>query len=123
MLYENSWYTSVEAAYQASKTLDAKTRESFSTVNPSESKRMGRSVVLRENWSTLKECIMLDLLRIKFSNANLAQRLLDTRECLLIEGNQHHDTYWGVCRGVGKNRLGILLMQVRGELKDGALEF
>ncbi len=32
------------------------------------------------------------------------------------ETNTWHDTYWGVCNGVGKNMLGIQLMRVRAEL-------
>ena len=35
----------------------------------------------------------------------------------LEEGNTWHDTYWGVCNGKGKNKLGKILMQVREELK------
>ena len=29
-----------------------------------------------------------------------------------------HDTYWGVCDGVGKNRLGQLLMNLRTDLRS-----
>lgn len=37
----------------------------------------------------------------------------------LIEGNYWHDTYWGVCEGVGENHLGKLLMEIRNELYIG----
>ncbi len=60
---------------------------------------------------------MLDLLRIKFTIPTLRERLLATGDQTLIEGNTWGDTYWGVCRGVGLNNLGTLLMQVREECR------
>ena len=35
----------------------------------------------------------------------------------LIEENWWNDTFWGVCRGVGKNHLGQILMKIRKEIK------
>ena len=60
---------------------------------------------------------MLDILRIKFADPGLAKLLAETGEQELVEYNPWHDTYWGVCDGVGQNKLGKLLMKVRGELK------
>jgi predicted NAD-dependent protein-ADP-ribosyltransferase YbiA (DUF1768 family) len=62
---------------------------------------------------------MLTLLREKFRDWNLRDRLLNTGDAILIEGNTWHDTYWGHCicprcHG-GANFLGILLTQVRTE--------
>lgn len=34
----------------------------------------------------------------------------------LIEGNTWGDRIWGVCDGVGENRLGKILMRVRAEM-------
>lgn len=44
---------------------------------------------------------------------------LDTKamNALFPEGNTWDDTYWGVCKGVGTNYLGKLLMIVRNDLK------
>ena len=62
---------------------------------------------------------MKELLMAKFSqNEDLKKKLLDTGDATLIEGNTWGDKYWGVCKGVGKNRLGELLMEVREELKQ-----
>jgi hypothetical protein len=36
----------------------------------------------------------------------------------LVEGNTWNDRYWGVCRGVGQNKLGHLLMKLREEYKE-----
>ena len=47
----------------------------------------------------------------------MASRLINTGDAILIEGNTWGDTYWGVCDGVGENRLGKLLMEVREECK------
>ena len=59
---------------------------------------------------------MRDLLRNKFSEPDLAARLLATGSTELIEGNNWNDTFWGVCRGRGRNMLGQLLMEVREEI-------
>ena len=47
----------------------------------------------------------------------LALRLVETGTEELVEGNDWGDTYWGVCKGTGKNMLGKILMEVREELK------
>ena len=61
---------------------------------------------------------MLSGLRIKFKNPELRSLLLATGNEELVEGNWWRDTYWGVCEGVGQNKLGKLLMQVREEVKN-----
>jgi predicted NAD-dependent protein-ADP-ribosyltransferase YbiA (DUF1768 family) len=61
---------------------------------------------------------MLSALRIKFKNPELRAMLLTTGDEELIEGNWWRDTYWGVCEGIGQNKLGKLLMQVREEIKN-----
>ena len=85
---------------------------------PGKAKRLGRKVTLRPDWEQIKTYTMLLLLRIKFSDENLATKLLETGEQKLIEGNSWGDCFWGVCDGVGENHLGKLLMQVREELKS-----
>jgi ribA/ribD-fused uncharacterized protein len=109
-------YPSVENAYQAAKTLKPILREAFEDVPPGVAKRQGRMITLRPDWEQVKEQVMLDLLRRKFHHPLYCLKLLATGTAELVEGNYWGDTYWGVCRGVGKNRLGMLLMQVRSEL-------
>lgn len=110
-------FPTTEHAYQAAKTLDIPTRRKIALLGkPGDAKRASKGVPLRSDWEDVKEDIMLDLLRSKFANADLARRLLATGDMELQEGNSWGDTYWGICRGVGKNRLGHLLMQVRSEL-------
>ena len=39
-----------------------------------------------------------------------------TTQYIHVEGNNWNDTFWGVCRGKGRNELGKVLMKVRSEL-------
>jgi ribA/ribD-fused uncharacterized protein len=92
----------------------------LSADTPGEAKKLGRMVTLRPDWEDIKDDVMLGLLRLKFRKGTKERHWLqDTRLATLIEGNNWNDTYWGVCKGKGKNRLGELLMQVRQEIKDG----
>jgi len=59
---------------------------------------------------------MEELLKLKFSQHYFRQQLIDTGDEELVESNTWNDTYWGVCRGIGQNHLGKLLMKVRSKL-------
>jgi len=116
--YEGLLYQNNEAAFQSAKVIDIERRKQFCNIDPSISKRKGRNVTLRHDWEKIKDQVMEDCVRDKFTrNSELRQRLVDTGEEELIEGNTWNDTYWGVCRGRGKNVLGKILMKVREELK------
>jgi len=57
---------------------------------------------------------MEDIVRSKFVNNPLLYVKLDeTNPHELVEGNWWGDKYWGVCKGVGENKLGKILMKVR----------
>lgn len=116
-------YPSVEHAYQAAKTLDKKEREVIRTKpTPAAAKRAGRNVTLRSDWNEVRLQIMANLLTEKFRHEPLrSDLLLKTGDRRLIENNTWGDTYWGVCRGVGQNNLGRLLMAVRERIKEGVL--
>lgn len=111
----------LEHYFQAAKTEKiSEWYHVFQADTPQEAKRRGREVSLREDWDEVKDGVMLDLLRSKFSQPYLREKLLDTGDEYLIEGNTWRDTYWGadLATGVGQNKLGLLLMQVRDELKE-----
>jgi ribA/ribD-fused uncharacterized protein len=111
-------YTSVEAAYQAAKTLDYAKREPFTCMSPNQAKKVGRTLQpLRPDWEEVKIEVMRGFLKQKFSDPELKQKLLDTGSRELIEGNWWGDRFWGVCKGKGKNWLGKLLMELRNELR------
>ena len=119
--YEGIIYPSVEHAYQAAKVLDRSKRKQFLHIKPGEAKRLGKRVRLREDWEKVRFGIMEDLLRLKFTrHADLKEKLLETGNEELIEGNNWSDFEWGVCNGRGKNHLGRLLMKVRDSLRNGA---
>lgn len=109
-------YPTLEHAFQAAKTLDFAERWRISQLDtPGQAKRAGRNVQLRPDWLQVRRMVMQELLIQKFVlNAELRQRLKATGNARLIEGNTWGDTYWGVCRGVGENHLGYLLMALRG---------
>jgi hypothetical protein len=118
--YEGLIFHSVEAAYQASKCNDIDERRQFCDLSPVEAKKRGRKVPLPLLFNKQKDVIMLVLVRQKFERSSeLRDLLISTGDALLIEGNTWGDTYWGVCNGVGQNKLGYILMQVRDELNWG----
>ena len=120
--YEGLVYLSVEHAYQAAKTVNRECRRAILTLTAGQARRMGRVVPIREGWENIKLEIMLELLRLKFKHPPLFKMLLDTGYAELIEGNTWGDYFWGVCRGVGDNHLGKLLMKVRTELRGDSDE-
>jgi ribA/ribD-fused uncharacterized protein len=111
-------FPTVEHAFQAAKTLDPIQRSNIALMHTADkAKRFGRQVQLRPDWEEIKISVMLFLLRQKFCWTDLQEKLLETGDLELEEGNTWNDTYWGVCNGVGKNMLGMLLMEVRSEIQ------
>lgn len=121
IVYDGILYQNNEAAFQAQKTTDRNIRKSFSSLNPSEAKRKGRRVSLRQDWELIKDQIMYSICKEKFLDPNLAEKLKQTYAYELIEGNTWHDNYWGDCKCpkckniVGRNMLGKILMRIREE--------
>lgn len=114
-------YPSVEHAYQAAKTSNPETKKMIREAkSPGIAKKLGYACRLRDDWESCKVNIMLDLVREKFRNPLLRELLLATGDATLVEGNTWNDRFWGVCRGEGKNHLGIILMQIRQECRDEA---
>ena len=127
VLYDGLLYKNSEAAFHAQKTLDLKEREKFTEYNPGKSKREGRKVKLREDWELVKDNIMYEICKAKFSqNKDLKRKLVcGTGNQYLEEGTTGwHDNYWGNCKCdkckdiVGQNKLGRILMKVREELRS-----
>lgn len=125
-------YPTVEHFFQAMKinlpsaaeTIAARQPFKTSNLSAGAAKKMGRAATLRDDWEDIKDEVMKTGLMVKF-NADypLASRLIDTGDAILIEGNNWHDNYWGKCScgpcvafHPGQNKLGELLMEVRGQL-------
>ena len=120
---DGQMYLSVEHAYQSAKSEDDWDWKEFCTLetNPAEIKKQAKLVILRKDWDAVKENIMLDLLRQKFNQEPYRQKLLDTKNEQIQEGNWWGDDYWGMSfkTGKGQNRLGKMIMKIRKELKNG----
>ena len=117
-------YPTNEHFFQAMKTLDIETRKAIAAApTPGAAKRMGRHVALRPDWEKIKVDVMRLGLILKFTDAELAEKLIATGDEELVEGNWWHDNTWGNChctecsRKGGRNLLGMLLMEVRKELQ------
>jgi N-glycosidase YbiA len=122
-LKKKRWPTT-EHYFQAQKFAGEPDEEEIRMANkPMLAARMGRERKrpLRRDWESVKEQVMLEALRAKFTqHEELTAILLSTGDAVLVE-HTANDNYWGDGGdGSGKNRLGILLMQVRAELQTGA---
>ena len=114
--YAGIEFGSTEAAFQAMKCKHSEERIKFENLNPSEAKRLGREIELREDWEEVKDEIMKYCLRSKFDqNPELKAELIKTNGLHLEEANTWGDKYWGTVNGEGKNMLGKLLMELRDE--------
>ena len=77
-----------------------------------------RSKPLRADWETVTENLMREALEAKFTqHPSLKSLLLSTGAATLLE-HTTNDAYWGDAGdGTGKNRLGIMLMELRSKLR------
>lgn len=61
---------------------------------------------------------MYEVVKAKFSqNEDFKALLLQVKEPI-VEDNTWNDTYWGVCNGVGQNKLGKILEKIKMEFKN-----
>lgn len=122
VIYEGIRYQNSEAAFQAQKCASVIDRFQFGNLKPGKAKRLGRKVKLRSDWEDVKDSMMYDIVRAKFQqHPYLKDKLLATGEAYIEEGNTWDDTYWGVCKGVGENKLGKILMGLRKEFATGLI--
>ena len=123
-LKKKRWPTS-EHYFQAQKFAGEADEEQVRLAGkPMLAAQMGRDRKrpLRRDWESVKERVMLDALRAKFTQHDeLRATLLGTGDARLVE-HTANDSYWGDGGdGSGKNRLGALLMQLRAELRAESL--
>lgn len=121
--YKGIIFRAAEYAYQWDKTNDPDWKHRIATASTCrKAKQFGRACPLRENWKSECNDVMEAILINKFSHSNLKQKLLDTKDFELIEGNIWHDNYWGDCQCEkcknlhGQNMLGKILMKIRSGL-------
>jgi ribA/ribD-fused uncharacterized protein len=128
--YRKVAFSTVEHAYQANKMVKFSDVEKIQAIEPpNEAKKLARSLPLRKNWDTIRIPTMTRLIDLKFpfyadmyrENSYLpimTDKLLDTEDCRLIEGNWWNDIFWGKCNGEGENHLGKILMARREKIKE-----
>jgi ribA/ribD-fused uncharacterized protein len=117
------YFPTVEHFFQAAKftTTDPAHADAIRRAGkPKEAANMGRDRrhPLRADWEAVKEDVMRRGVRRKFeTHADLRQLLLDTAGEDLVEASPI-DFYWGAGNdGSGKNRLGVILMELRASLR------
>lgn len=115
------WPTS-EHYFQAQKFAGTPHAEQIRQVKtPKEAAKMGRDRKrpLRSDWEQVKDDIMKKVVLCKFkTHADIRQVLLSTGNELIVE-NSPIDYYWGCgADGSGKNKLGLILMEVRDILRE-----
>ena len=120
VVYEGLLYRNSEAAYQAAKFINPKTKALFLDLDGFEAKKLGKSrnFTMRKDWEEVKYDIMYKIVLAKFKqNVAALRRLLATGEQEIIEGNPSKYTPtkddW-----IGKNTLGKIHMRVRKELRE-----
>ena len=118
IVYRTLRFGTVEEAYQWEKcaTIEGKTAILLAD-NPGRAKMIGKKYPTRQDWGDVKLMTMLNLLELKFEIPYLREKLLETGDETLVEGNVWNDTFWGVCNGTGQNHLGKLLMNLREEIR------
>lgn len=121
-------WPSTEHYYQAMKATDPAVQEQIRTLEKAyEAKQAGgkRGIVkncYRSDWDQAKNDVMRKCLRAKFAQPTLRQKLLDTGDAKLIEASPS-DYYWGEgAAQTGDNWLGVLLVELREELKKPQAE-
>lgn len=109
-------YKNAEAAFQAQKNISL--CDKFLLLKGLEAKKLGKGIpITTENWNIERLYAMAKVLHSKFTNYGLLFYLKLVKE-EIVEDNYWNDTFWGVCKGKGKNILGKMLMNIRDNDND-----
>ena len=114
-------WPSTEHYFQAQKFSGTEYEEAVRlTSKPRDAAAMGRdrSLPLRADWEQVKDNVMREAVRAKFTQyPELGQLLMDTGTAELVE-HTTNDSYWADGgNGTGKNMLGKILMEIRIDLR------
>jgi hypothetical protein len=115
------WPT-VEHYYQAQKFQEAELQERIRQAEkPVIAKNLARKhrAAIRPDWEEIKDSVMDRAVRRKFErHPSLRDLLLETADEEIVE-DAPNDYYWGAGHdGSGQNKLGLLLMHIRTELRE-----
>jgi ribA/ribD-fused uncharacterized protein len=122
--FEGVVYPTSEHAYQAGKALKPAVRDwILAAPTPALAAMAAHGLYTWDivpNWSEIKFDRMRQVLKAKFEqHPDLTQLLASTGSKRLVEAgtvNNAVNRLWGEVAGVGKNMLGVLLMELRAEL-------
>lgn len=120
--FEGRKFPHSEAAYQFGKPKDPSVAEWIvNAPKPHLCAAMAHSLLsfdIKPEWNEIKVDRMRNILRVKFSqHEDLKKLLLGTGDAILIEDSKT-DAFWGIGKkGNGKNMLGVLLMEIRKEMR------
>jgi ribA/ribD-fused uncharacterized protein len=121
-------FSSSEAAYHSQKFFSYADKKLFCDLLPDESKKLSRKLVSKidvqwfdqNKYALMYECVYCKMLQ----NSDCRQYLLQTGDNFLVEDTTGWcDNIWGncncpkCCNTQGRNLLGIILMQVRSDLR------
>jgi ribA/ribD-fused uncharacterized protein len=114
-------YITTETFYQSQKYAGTEYEEVVRlTKGPRAAAKIGRdkNLPLRKDWDLIKENIMKEALLAKIDqHPKIKDLLLSTGNSIIVEHTEN-DNYWADGGdGSGKNRLGILWMEIREELR------
>ena len=118
------WWKTAEHYFQAQKFEDQEYKEKIRIApDPKTAANLGRSrkIPIREDWEEIKDEVMRKAVMKKFkTHAKLCELLINTGTQSIVE-NAPGDYYWGCSAdGLGKNKLGQILQEVRHELNNMA---
>lgn len=125
MVFEGREYTTAEHAYQAGKARKEAVREwILSAPSPSLVAMAAHGLYtwdITPDWSRTKFDRMRNVLLAKFTqHEDLKEILLSTGDARLVEVGRTNNLVnrtWGEVNGKGANMLGVLLMEVREEIR------
>jgi ribA/ribD-fused uncharacterized protein len=126
VIFEDRTFPTSEHAYQAGKALKKEVKEwILNAPSPSLAAMAAHGLYTWDivpDWSKIKFDRMRGVLRAKFTqHSDLKDLLLSTGEKRLVEVgtvNNAVNKLWGEVNGVGQNMLGVLLMELREELRN-----
>lgn len=124
MIFEGEKFSTAEHAYQAGKARKPEVRKwLMAAPSPSLLAMAAHGLYVWDiapDWSKIKFDRMKRILIEKYTqHEDLKQLLLSTGDARLVESatvDNAVNRLWGEVNGVGQNKLGVLLMEVRAEL-------
>ncbi len=130
VVFEGREYPTSEHAYQAGKAVKESVREwILSAPSPALVAMAAHGLYtwdIAPDWSKVKFDRMRRVLRAKFTqHQDLRDLLLSTGDARLVESAKTDNPVnrlWGEVNGKGKNMLGVLLMELRSELRSESVQ-